>query len=75
MKKKHFEAFARRLASDIADTRVRFPDRLRDTVIAANYAAQVFADIASADNPQFDRQRFMKACGLDNTLEYYGVGQ
>lgn len=28
--------------------------------------ARAFADMAKADNPAFDRQKFFAACGLDN---------
>ena len=30
-----------------------------------NYLAAKHADIFEADNPRFDRKRFMRACGID----------
>lgn len=60
MTKKHFIA----LAAEIADY-VRFsndtPERTKEY---ATFAARVICSVAKADNPRFDRDRFMRACGL-----------
>lgn len=52
MTKKHFEAFAREIAAS-------------DNGGAAKmFAALVVIRVAQQDNPRFDRERFLKACGL-----------
>lgn len=64
MTKKYFQAFASRIAADLTETKRRFPDDYKRTYDAAAYAASTFAAVAYEDNPKFDRDRFMKACGL-----------
>jgi len=67
MTKRHFEAFARRIAADIAaldDTSWATPKDRAAASYAAHYAARTFADIAQADNDRFDRVRFLAACGI-----------
>lgn len=51
MTRKHFNAFAKALLT-ISDTYQRAQ------------AAALIADICKAANPNFDRARFMEACGL-----------
>lgn len=75
MTKKHFEAFAQRVAADIQTAKDGFGLLPADEVIAESYkegwiaaqrrCARTFADIAAQDNPRFDRTRFLKACGLE----------
>jgi len=55
MTKKHFEAAARIV-------RARKADR---GAVPARELAEGFADLFSADNPRFDRARFLAACDLD----------
>lgn len=65
MSKAHFEAFARRIREDIECARTRFSEaEQKRTIDAATYAAHLFADISQQSNPLFDRDRFMRACGL-----------
>ena len=52
MTKKHFEAVARL---------IREFEASRD---AKEFAAVVFARVAEESYPRFDRERFLKACGL-----------
>ena len=52
MTKKHFEAFARQ---------IQMSDVLPEI---KEYAALVIVHVAEKDNPRFDRDRFLKACGL-----------
>lgn len=52
MTKKHFIALAREIAQSSRTTE----DRL--------FAAMVVIRVAEADNPRFDRARFLTACGL-----------
>lgn len=64
MTKKVFTAFAARIARDLAQTRASFPQQYAEAVRAAAYAAETFAAVAAEQNPRFDRDRFMEACGL-----------
>ena len=50
MTKKHFEAFAREIAASSQDLVTRWA--MARLVIRVN------------DNPRFDRERFIRACGL-----------
>lgn len=62
MTKKHYIAIAKRIRFDIESAaRVQDGTHLR---AAAMYAAHLFANVAAADNPRFDRARFLAACGL-----------
>jgi hypothetical protein len=69
MTKKHFDAFARMLLAHIApeygDTGELQWKQLERKMAEAEFAARTFADIATADNPRFDRARFMHTCGLE----------
>ena len=62
MQKRHFEAFAREIADYIRTS----SDTPENTIRHATFAARVFADIAKTDNPRFNRDRFMRACGLES---------
>lgn len=65
MTKKHFEAFAREIKKQVDaanDTHtISMSAKLRQS---AMYAAELVANVAASDNPRFNRDRFMKACGL-----------
>jgi hypothetical protein len=52
MTKKHFKALA---------LEIRESDQPAETKW---FAARVIARVASQDNPHFDRERFLKACGF-----------
>ena len=52
MTKKHFEAFAREIAESDNSPETRM------------FAAMVVIRVAQEFNPRFDRERFLKACGL-----------
>jgi len=54
--KKHFIAFAYGIVSDLRNGVIT-----RET---AEYCANIVAAVAVSDNPRFNRERFMKACGL-----------
>ena len=64
MTKKHFIRFAALLKADIDETARRFPQDAKRTYDAAAYAASTFARVAAEDNPRFNHDRFMQACGL-----------
>ena len=64
MTKKHFQAFANTLRTDMEETARRWPTKLEETRRAVTYAAYAFTRVAQDDNPRFDRERFYKACGL-----------
>lgn len=53
MTKKHFEAFAREISSSSGNYTTKL------------FAAVIFCRVAEQDNPRFDRERFLKACGLE----------
>jgi hypothetical protein len=53
MSKKDYEAVARILSDSRAISDAALP-----------YLAEKFADWFADDNPRFDRERFLKACGL-----------
>ena len=52
MTKKHFETFAREIAASNNDDQTRM------------FAAITVIRVAQEFNPRFDRERFLKACGL-----------
>jgi len=58
MTKRHFEAFAREIYQMATNTT---PGGLSN----AYAAAAVVIQVAEQFNPRFDRNRFMKACGLN----------
>jgi hypothetical protein len=64
MTKRHFEAFAKQIKSDLASGRRFTTAEYLRTWDACLYAASTFADVASSMNGRFDRDRFMVACGL-----------
>jgi len=59
MTKKHFEAIAAIFHTQMSNPTI--PHESRVTLIAT---AQMQADYFAAENPRFDRARFLKACGL-----------
>ena len=61
MTKKTFVAVAAQVKSDRAKAQ-REGDEL--LAISAANAANIFADLAQKENPRFDRDRFLRACGL-----------
>lgn len=66
MTKQHFIAIASRIRDDVDQSKSgRFSAaENKRTFDAATYAAHLFADVAQNDNPRFDRDRFLTACGL-----------
>jgi hypothetical protein len=69
MTKKHFNAFASLLAMHIdaceklLDEDLPDADEIRGYLYAYQQVARDFAHIAAEDNPRFDRDRFLTACG------------
>ena len=57
MTKKHFEAIA-------AIFRNTYIDDDTDPVVAQKDMADRMADLFKSENPQFDREKFLTACGL-----------
>lgn len=51
--KRHYETIAKRFAWIDAPNRE-----------AKDYATETLADLFAEDNPNFDRARFLKACGV-----------
>lgn len=65
MTKKHFEAFAREIKHRLCIAAILDTKELRDREEhAAGITAEIVADVAATDNPRFNRDKFMKACGL-----------
>ena len=60
MTKKHFEAFAREIAAYVQYSE----DTPENTRRYAIFAARIVVSVAQEFNPRFDRERFLKACGL-----------
>lgn len=66
MTRKDYEKFARMLRLDLDDTK-RFAQRVQaDNRLAIVYAADLAARVFREDNPAFNRERFMQACGLES---------
>jgi len=57
MSRKHFVAVARVLASQLATDASRYP--------AVKSIAEGLAEVFAAENPRFDRTRFLRACGVE----------
>lgn len=55
MSKKHYEAAAKMI-------RDKYPHKV--DAAPKNEVANFFANFFAADNPRFDRKRFLTACGL-----------
>jgi hypothetical protein len=69
MTKKHLIAVAAILAMRIdaceklLDEDLPYADEIRGYLYAYQQVARDFAHIAAEDNPRFDRDRFLQACG------------
>jgi len=65
MTRKHYQAFAQIIKDEREALKLLDPNMVAvanvSTFIMANKMATIFAH----DNPQFDRERFFKACGFD----------
>lgn len=57
MSKKHFIA----IAANIQDVKLQ---GILDPTAAVEQVAQQLADVFEDDNPRFDRQQFLTACGF-----------
>lgn len=67
MTKKHFIALAAAIKDTPIPARLLPDDHADDATVAyeaRRFAANVIAVVACADNPRFDYERFVKACGL-----------
>lgn len=60
MTQKHFIAIAETFNAEI--TSFAGPSEARDVAIRM---AKRFAVVAASDNPKFDTQRFLRACGIN----------
>lgn len=59
LSKRDFEQFAEAIKAEVEER-----SSSGETLAGLTTAAQIFADIAKRDNERFDRERFMRACGL-----------
>ena len=57
MTKKHYEAIANIMKGYIPNAKSK----------SFKYIAEDLADYFAQDNPKFDRERFLNACGIKNT--------
>lgn len=62
MTRKHFEAAARIVRDQVTEDTANFESR--DLVTTAQILADAFIDLFQQFSPNFDRARFLKACGL-----------
>lgn len=61
MTRKHFDAMAAIVRRRLTECSVLTPaDRMR-----AQHTADAFISLAEWDNPRFNRERFLVACGLE----------
>lgn len=66
MTKRHFVALAAAFKAARADVISKEPDASHtDLLDGISYAAEHVADACANDNPQFNRARFLAACGVD----------
>lgn len=65
MTKKHFEAIAQTLRDEFEATLPSAdPEFIRGAAYALEETAKSLADYFARENPRFDRDRFLTACGL-----------
>lgn len=64
MTRKHFEALAKLIAN--AERKLMRGDLIHDAAVTQtlDIIATDLADFCAAQNPRFDRARFLSACGL-----------
>jgi hypothetical protein len=69
--RKHYEQFAHRIANAQADIDRQKDQGVIQTALEAGFARNTLHQLAiglsvdfALDNPRFDRQRFLKACGF-----------
>jgi hypothetical protein len=66
MTRKHYEKVAKELLAYRKETRGLFPDYAESKghkLEALDEILDILSDIFKADNPNFDRDRFVTACG------------
>ena len=65
MTKKHFEAIAsviKNVREGVAESTLSMTDITAND--ALNYVSIRLADVCESDNPNFDRDKFLRACGV-----------
>lgn len=62
MSRKDYEKFARMIRARVDATNDQTPHEVFDRL---EYAAKLAADVFVEDNPRFDKQRFLTACGVE----------
>lgn len=68
MSKKHFEALAAALREQVAAQSTSAAlDGNYGCVVAVEDAARRISDVCARFNPNFDRARFLKACGVQES--------
>ncbi len=64
MTKKDYVKFAEMVKYNRANTGTGMDETFAGYRVACNDFAYAMADIFKEDNPRFDRDRFLKACGI-----------
>lgn len=67
MTKKHFELIAKVMNKNITDTAPEVTEVRYSGATLSRAIAKQFAYVLAKTNPSFDRKRFLKACGIDDT--------
>jgi hypothetical protein len=71
MSRKHFVAFAAKIAAEVQKLKDQgiHPGRQPAAFLHLKKAAELFGEVAIEDNDNFDYARFMKACGVPDIDE------
>lgn len=65
MTKKNYEAIAQTISDEFEATMSKSsPDFIRGAAYGVEETAKSLADYFKRDNPRFDREKFLAACGL-----------
>jgi hypothetical protein len=66
MSRKHYQAMAARIAAEVENLKARgfLPGRHPAAFLHVKKMAEIFSEVACADNANFDHERFIKACGI-----------
>lgn len=71
MTKKHYEAIASVIASTYKNAKLytapNYKNTARERCESIEVIAVRLADYFASDNPKFDRQRFLAACGIEQS--------
>jgi hypothetical protein len=71
MSRKHYQAFANKIAAEVQKLKDRgiHPGRQPAAFLHLKKAAELFGEVAIEDNDRFDYTRFMQACNIPEISE------